>query len=243
MSLGYAIGKITGVKILWNLSFYFKIVHQFKNQGPTLASTHASPPGPLPIWGTPKFPPPLGLVIKTDILWGNRDFFFPFAKNRSTRFKSPYGRFFFLKAKPILPPLKQDKHSLDLYSLLQNSSFQTWEGIMTVQFIALFSPPFWWYFQKKKISQKQMGHLPPQHPKFVLPSRSRKHHQAQHLPHNTSFSGVFTCVKQSLPVLKWVCTKNSGCVNAMWTGRWGWVCTEGEGWLNHQGQFETTLGY
>lgn len=97
VSLGYAIGKITGAKSLWNLSFYFKIVHQFKNQGPTLASTHASPPGPLPIWGTLKFPPPLGLVIKTDILWGNRDFFFPFAKNRSTRFKSPYGRFFFLK--------------------------------------------------------------------------------------------------------------------------------------------------
>lgn len=149
VSLGYAIGKITGAKSLWNLSFYFKIVHQFKNQGPTLASTLASPPGPLPIWGTPKFPPPLGLVIKTDILWGNRDFFFPFAKNRSTRFKSPYGSFFF-KAKPILPQLKQDKHSLDLHSLLQNSSFPTWERIMTVQFIALFSPPFWWYFQKKK---------------------------------------------------------------------------------------------
>lgn len=90
VSPGYAIGKITGAKSLWNLSFYFKIVHQFTNQGPSLAPTH------VPIWGTPQFPPPLGLVIKTDILWGNRDFF-PFAKNRSTRFKSPYGSFFFLK--------------------------------------------------------------------------------------------------------------------------------------------------
>lgn len=124
-----------------------------------------------------------------------------------------------------MPQLKQDKHSLDLYSLLQNFSFQTREGIMTVQFIALFSPPFWWYFQKKNISQKQMGHLPPQHPKFVLPSRRRKHHQAQHLPHDTSFSGVFTCLKLSLPVLKRDHAKNSCCANAMWTGRWGWACT------------------
>lgn len=150
-SLGYATGKITeeiSAKRLWDLSFYFKIVRHFKNQQPSLIPTHTSPPVPLPIWGTPKSYPQ-GLVTKTDILWGNRDFFFPFAKNRSTRFKSPYGRCF-LKAKPILPQLKQDKHSLDLHSLLQNSSFQTWEGIMTVQFIALFSPPFWWYFQKKK---------------------------------------------------------------------------------------------
>lgn len=68
----------------------------------------------------------------------------------------------FFKGKPVLPHCGQDEPSLDLGSLLSQSSFRMQEGswLFSSKHISQF--PFDGI--SRKMSQNQMGHLPPQPP-------------------------------------------------------------------------------
>lgn len=140
-------GGVLRAKSLGELSFYCRIIHQLGKEVFFLpqsfpAPAHAHSLVLLPIGVVLKdiFQ---GLVIKADILLGNRDFLKTGVPNLN-----PLMADVFLKGKPVLLRCWQDKLSLDLCSLLLQSPFQMWEGIMTVQFVARFSLSFLWYFQK-----------------------------------------------------------------------------------------------
>lgn len=80
--------------------------------------------------------------------------------------------FFFPQTKPVLPQREQDKFSLDICLLLSQSSFQVWDGIMTVQFVAHFSLSFLWYFQKN-VTQPD-GPPSPATPKVSITFKEKK---------------------------------------------------------------------